>query len=114
MCSRVYTPEEVIHMKKKPLRIICICLAAAAVLTLCGMILNSSLEYQLMSQTEQLKAQLEKEYRMYATELIEHVEIQRPWYSLSPFDWTYVVTFSSGSETAYCRRKNRGFVEIRQ
>ncbi len=75
----------------------------AAVLTVLIVMLHSALDYKIMDHTQRLKAQLEREHRVSPGQLIERVEVLRPWYSMTPTDWTYVVTFTSGSETAAYR-----------
>lgn len=57
---------------------------------------SSSLEYRMMSTKEQLKAHLQQEYQVYSSSLFQSLDIQRPWYSLSPEAWTYHVTLSEG------------------
>ena len=99
-------------MKKRHLLILCLCLAAAAVLTLSAVMLRSSLKYNIMSNTEQLKAQLQEEYKMRTKDLFESVEVQRPWYSLSPSQWTFVVKLSIRSDTKYYQKMDRKFIEI--
>jgi len=94
-------------MKKKSLLILCV--TAAVVAALAFLMLRSHVEYQMMSYGEQLKAQLYEERHIRSKELFERVEVQRPWYSLSPADWTFAVTFAGG-ETVYYRRVNRTFV----
>ena len=102
---------EVIPLKKKTLLII-ICLAVVLLAALSALVLRSSLEYKIMSNTEQLKAQLQEEYHMRTKELFESVEVERPWYSLSPFQWTFVVKLSISSDTKYYQKMDRKFIEI--
>lgn len=61
--------------------------------------LHSSLEYKIMAKTEALKNQLNHEYQVYSEQLYESVDVERSWYSLSPEDWIFHVTFKSNSET---------------
>ena len=96
-------------MKKKSLLIIGI--MAVLVIVLSVTMLRSSLEYKVMANTEMLKAQLEEVYQTYSKELFEHIEVDRPWYSLSPSKWTFVVTLSSNSEVAYYKLVDGVFVE---
>ena len=86
---------------------------AAAVLAVAVLfvMLRSSVKYKVMSNTEQLKAQLMEERQNRSRELFEGIEVERPWYSLSPADWTFAVTFAGG-ETVYYQRVNRTFVPI--
>ena len=95
-------------MKRKSLLIIC--LAAVLVVVLSAAILHSSLEYKVMANTEMLKAQLKEEHQAYSTELFEHIEVERPWYSLSPSEWTFVVTLSPNSKAVYYRLVDGVFV----
>lgn len=99
-------------MKKKYLLIICI--LAVLVVVLSATMLHSSLKYKVMANTEMLKAQLEEEHQTYSKELFEHIEVERPWYSLSPSDWTFVVTLSPNSEVAYYKLVDGVFVENQQ
>ncbi len=54
----------------------------------------TSVEYGMENSAEQLKNQLQEEYSEFSTELVQDIEIQRPWYSMRIHDWTYVVTLS--------------------
>ena len=96
-------------MKKKSLLIIG--LVAVLVVALTITMLRSSLEYKLMANIEMLKAQLEEEYQTYSKELFQHIEVDRPWYSLSPSDWTFVVILSPKSEVYYYKLVDGVFVE---
>ena len=100
---------EVIPLKKRYLLILC--LAVVIVLALAAIMLNSSLEYKVMSKTEQLKAQLQEEHHLRSKDLFESVEVQRPWYSLSPSQWTFVVTLSTDSEPRYYRFVDGKYVD---
>ena len=71
--------------------------------------LRGSLRYKIMSNTEQLKAQLMEELRG-SGESVVNVSIVRPWYSLSPKSWTYIVFFSSSSDPVAYLRSDRGFI----
>ena len=73
-------------------------------------ILRGSVRYDIMSNTEQLKAQLMEERQVYSAELFKSVSVLRPWYSLSPRKWTYIVIFSSSSEPVAYRQSDSGFV----
>ena len=98
-------------MKKKSFPIIGI--MAVLVIVLSVTMLRSSLEYKVMANTEMLKAQLEEEYQTYSKELFENIEVDRPWYSLSPSEWTFIVTLSSNSEVTYYKLVDGVFVESR-
>ena len=80
------------------------------VLLLVFAMLRGSLRYKIMSNTEQLKAQLMEELRG-SGESVVNVSIVRPWYSLSPKSWTYIVIFSSSSDPVAYLRSDRGFVQ---
>ena len=68
----------------------------------------SSLDYELMSYSEKLKSYLhDTDPDLYDD--IEDVVIQRPWYSHSPEDWTYLVTVSGDPEPHVYRRTAGGF-----
>ena len=99
--------------KRKTIIIIIIAVILAALIALCIVMLHSSLEYAVMSNTEQLKAQLQREYGVSPNQLLEKIEVRRPWYSLSPLKWTFLVTFSSDSETVAYRRTDGGFEPVR-
>ncbi len=71
--------------------------------------LRGSLRYKIMSNTEQLKAQLTEELRG-SGESVFNVSIVRPWYSLSPRSWTYLVHFSSSSDPVAYLRSDKGFI----
>ena len=75
----------------------------AAVLAVMIIMLHSALDYKIMDHTERLKAQLEQEHQVSPGQLIESVEVLRPWYSMTPTDWTYVVTFFAGHKTVSYR-----------
>ena len=95
-------------MKKKSWLIICI--VTILVVVLSATMLHSSLEYKVMANTEMLRAQLKEEHQIYSQELFEQIEVERPWYSLSPSDWIFVVTLSPNSEVTYYRLVDGGFV----
>ena len=80
------------------------------VLLLVFAMLRGSLRYKIMSHTEQLKAQLMEELRG-SGESVVNVSIARPWYSLSPKRWTYIVIFSSSSDPVAYLRSDRGFIQ---
>ena len=80
------------------------------VLLLVFAMLRGSLRYKIMSNTEQLKAQLMEELRG-SGESVVNVSIVRPWYSLSPKSWTYIVIFSSSSDPVAYLRSDRGFIQ---
>ena len=80
------------------------------VLLLVFAMLRGSLRYKIMSNTEQLKAQLMEELRG-SGESVVNVSIARPWYSLSPKRWTYIVIFSSSSDPVAYLRSDRGFIQ---
>ena len=80
------------------------------VLLLVFAMLRGSLRYKIMSNTEQLKAQLTEELRG-SGESVVNISIVRPWYSLSPKSWTYIVIFSSSSDPVAYLRSDRGFVQ---
>ena len=68
----------------------------------------SSLDYELTSYSEKLKSYLhDTDPDLYDD--IEDVVIQRPWYSHSPEDWTYLVTVSGDPEPHVYRRTAGGF-----
>ena len=96
--------------KKRRVIVLAVVLAAVLALVIAMAFLHGSVEYQIMSQTEQLKAQLQRERQVYSQQLFEKVEVQRPWYILSPEKWTYAVTFAEDPETVYYRRAEQGFV----
>ena len=96
-------------MKKKYL--LMICLAVVILAALSAIMLHSSMEYKIMSKTEQLKAQIQEELQIRSRELFERIEVERPWYSLSPSDWTFVVKLSTDLETKYYRFVDGKFVE---
>ena len=79
------------------------------VLLLVFAMLRGSLRYKIMSNTEQLKAQLMEELQG-SGESVVNVSIVRPWYSLSPKSWTYIVIFSSSSDRVAYLRSDRGFI----
>ena len=97
-------------MKKKSLFIIGI--MAVLVIVLSVITLHSSLEYKVMANTEMLKAQLEEEYQVYSKELFEYIEVDRPWYSLSPSEWTFVVKLSTNYKVAHYKLDDGVFVEF--
>ena len=84
-------------MKKK--KTIIISLIAVLIIVASAVALHSSVEYKIMAKTEALKNQLYHEHQMYSEQLFERIEVERSWYSLSPEDWTFRVTFASNSET---------------
>ncbi len=97
-------------MKRKLVRIM-ICLVLVSAVALFALMRNSSLKYEIMSTREKLKAQLMEEYHMRTKDLFESVEVQRPWYSLSPSDWTFVVKLSTEADVKYYKLVDRKFVE---
>jgi len=84
-------------MKKK--KTIIISLIAVLIIVASAVALHSSVEYKIMAKTEALKNQLNHEHQIYSEQLYERIEVERSWYSLSPEDWTFRVTFASNSET---------------
>lgn len=84
-------------MKKK--KTIIISLIAVLIIVASAVALHSSVEYKIMAKTEALKNQLNHEHQIYSEQLYERIEVERSWYSLSPEDWTFRVTFASDSET---------------
>ena len=96
-------------MSKKSILILCLALVLLAALTV--IILRSHVQYDMMSCGEQLKWQLMKERNVRTHDIFERVEVERPWYSISPSQWTFVVTFTTGEGTVYYRRVvGQGFV----
>ena len=83
--------------------LLAVVLVIAVALTVMIVMLHSVLDYKIMDHTERLKAQLEQEHQVSPGQLIESVEVLRPWYSMTPTDWTYVVTFSAGHKTVSYR-----------
>ncbi len=96
-------PDSMKVKTKSSAILLSVVLVIAVVLTVMIVLLHSALDYKIMDHTERLKAQLEREYQVSPSQLIESVEVLRPWYSMTPTDWTYVVTFSAGSESAAYR-----------
>ena len=90
-----------------------ICLALVIAVALSAVMLNSLVEYKVMSNREKLKAQLKEEYRMRTKELFEHIEVERSWYSLPPSDWTFVVKLSVDAEPKYYKIVDGKFVVSR-
>ena len=95
-------------MKKR--RTIIICLIMVLIIVVTAVALQSSLEYKIMAKTEELKNQLYHEHQMYTEQLFERIEVERSWYSLSPEDWTFRVTFASDSETLSYRYADGEFI----
>ena len=89
-------------------RVLVVLFLILAVLLVFAM-LRGSLRYKIMSNTEQLKAQLTEELQGSGDSVV-NVSIVRPWYSLSPKSWTYIVILSSGSNPVAYLRSDRGFI----
>lgn len=97
-------------LKKKVILIVAIALFII-LLYMTFLIIHSSLTYSMMSYTEKLKAQIQEESQVYSTELT--ITIHRTWYSLSPEDWTFVVTFNDDKQCSYnYNDREREFVPV--
>ena len=71
--------------------------AILLVMALCAVMwgISSVVDYRLMRLKEQLKYQLCKEYDEYHSALFDEVYVLRPWYSLSPENWVFVVELTN-------------------
>lgn len=94
-------------MKIKKIIVLCACAITAVI----GVFATSaSVDYSMMSYTEQIKNQIENERQVYTEKMFEKVEVIRPWYSIDPTAWTYCVTLAGEEERLY-KYSNGKFVE---
>lgn len=75
------------------------------------MVISSSIDYQIMSCKEKLKNQLYEEYGEYSVSPFVDIKVSRPWYSLSPEHWEYIVELSNNRGRHIYRLKDGFFFE---
>jgi len=87
--------------------------AILLILVVCGVYLaiSSSIDYQIMSYKEKLKNQLYEEYGEYSVSLFVDIKVLRPWYSLSPEHWEYIVELSNNRGRHIYKFKDGFFFE---
>lgn len=78
-------------------------------------IVKGSLDYQIMSSKQILKAQIKMEQQVYSDALFDSVEVIRPWYSTNPYKWKYRVKLAGSDEILlYERDANGNYVLVKQ
>ena len=103
-----YVKTRAARERSKRGRVLAALLAAFGAAAVIAPLWFSSLDYELMSYSEKLKSHLhDTDPGLYSE--IQDVSIQRPWYSHSPEDWTYLVTVSGDPEPHVYRRSAGGF-----
>ena len=103
-----YIKTRAARERSKRGRVLVALLAALGAAAVIAPLWFSSLDYELMSHSEKLKSHLhDTDPGLYSE--IQDVSIQRPWYSHSPEDWTYLVTVSGDPEPHVYHRSAGGF-----
>ena len=103
-----YVKTRAARERSKRGRVLAALLAALGAAAVIAPLWFSSLNYELTSCSEKLKSHLhDTDPGLYSE--IQDVSIQRPWYSHSPEDWTYLVTVSGDPEPHVYRRPPGGF-----
>ena len=103
-----YVKTRAARERSKRGRVLAALLAALGAAAVIAPLWFSSLNYELTSCSEKLKSHLhDTDPGLYSE--IQDVSIQRPWYSHSPEDWTYLVTVSGDPVPHVYRRSAGGF-----
>lgn len=71
-------------------------------------IAKGSIDYQIMSSKQVLKAQIKMEQQVYSDALFDSVEIIRPWYSTNPREWKYRVKLAGSDAILLYERDSDG------
>ena len=96
--------------RRRKLTIAVLVLAAVLVFFIWLPLVHSARDYRAMSMTVQLEYKSKVEPGVYASSLVESVEVIRPGYSRDPSGWIFVVTMAQNGETLYYRYDDGEFV----
>lgn len=70
---------------------------------------KAAVKHKLLQATSQLKLQLAEENNC-TEDRIAQIEVQRPWYSLDPEQWTYLVTLEEDDIVLKLRMREGYFI----
>jgi len=90
-------------------------LCAAAVLAAISILhIRECIKYDIMNYEAQLMAQIKEEQQIYSDSIFESAAVDRPRYSRSVREWTFVVKLTSESAPRYYKyiALNRSFIQI--
>lgn len=95
-------------------RLLVLCALLIFLMALFVIVVNSSVNYKLMSHTEMLKNQIMSELEIYDNAIFIAVDVSRSWYSISPSDWIFIVTLAPDAKTQHYKYQNGQFVLMEQ
>lgn len=98
--------------KKKKRALIVFLVAFFVVAFIAVLMLQSSVNYKVMSYKEQIMSQIKEEQQVYSDSIFEEVNVIRPWYSLDPTKWIYKVIFKDNGEEFVYEYDNGTFLQI--
>lgn len=100
-----------IDKKKKKVLILSL-IALFFIAFIAFLMLQSSINYKVMSYTEQIMSQIKEEQQVYSDAIFEGVKVIRPWYSFDPTEWIYQVTFKDTGEVVEYKYDSGIFFQI--